>query len=141
MKQFFLLFAMTFMACEASLIPLEAQNLQLDSTLLTATDIATGLNVPWEVKWGPDDHLWVTERRGRILRINPENGNTVTVLNYELLVESGGEPGMLGMALHRFSTNAYCLCGLLLQYRAFHSRASFLFPLERITIGYGNYPI
>jgi len=78
-----------------------AQNLQLDSTLLTASDLATGLQIPWEVKWGADDHLWVTERRGRILRIDPANGNTVTILNHENAVEGGNsEYGMLGLALH-----------------------------------------
>ncbi len=81
--------------------PLKAQDLQLDSTLLTASDIATGLQVPWEVYWGPDDHLWVTERRGRVLRIDPTNGNTVTILNHQSAVaHDGGEYGMLGMALH-----------------------------------------
>lgn len=82
-------------------LQLQAQDLQLDSTLLTATDVATGLVVPWEVKYGPDDHLWVTERRGNILRINPTNGNTVTVLNHQTQVEGGtSEYGMLGLALH-----------------------------------------
>lgn len=82
-------------------ITLQAQDLQLDSTLLTATDVATGLVVPWEVKYGPDDHLWVTERRGNILRINPENGNIVTILNHQSTVTGGNsEYGMLGMALH-----------------------------------------
>ena len=80
---------------------IQAQDLQLDSTLLTANDVATGLQVPWEVKYGPDDHLWVTERRGNILRINPENGNTVTILNHQATVTGGAsEYGMLGMALH-----------------------------------------
>lgn len=80
---------------------IQAQNIQLDSTLLTASNLATGLQVPWEVKWGGDDHLWVTERRGIISRINPETGNTETVLDYrnEVLEESS-EYGMLGMALH-----------------------------------------
>jgi glucose/arabinose dehydrogenase len=78
-----------------------AQHIQLDSTLLTASDLATGLQVPWEVKWGGDDHLWVSERRGRILRIDPENGNTETVLNHENeVLSTGGEYGMLGLALH-----------------------------------------
>ncbi len=80
---------------------LHAQDVQLDSTLLTASDLATGLQVPWEITWGPDDHLWVTERRGRILRIDPTNGSTVTVLNYEdEVLEESSEYGMLGMALH-----------------------------------------
>ncbi len=78
-----------------------AQDVQLDSTFLTSSDLATGLQVPWEIKWGQDDHLWVTERRGRILRIDPTNGNTVTVLDYENeVLEESSEYGMLGMALH-----------------------------------------
>jgi glucose/arabinose dehydrogenase len=27
--------------------------------------LASGLGAPWEVRWGPDDQLWVTERTGR----------------------------------------------------------------------------
>jgi len=72
----------------------------LDSTVLTEREVAIGLQIPWEILWGPDDHIWVTERRGRVLRIEPESGNTTTVLNIENLVSSGSEPGMLGMALH-----------------------------------------
>lgn len=78
-----------------------AQNLQLDSTLLTASDLVTGIQIPWEIKYGADDHLWVTERRGRILRVDPTTGNTTTVLNHEATVlEEESEYGMLGMALH-----------------------------------------
>lgn len=37
--------------------------------------VATGLDSPWEVAWGPDEQLWVTERRGRrIVRVNPADG-------------------------------------------------------------------
>ena len=37
--------------------------------------IASGLNGPWEVTWGPDSRLWVTERTGkRVVRINPTSG-------------------------------------------------------------------
>lgn len=98
--------------------PAAAQDIQLDSTLLTASDLATGLQVPWEIKWGADDHLWVTERRGRILRIDPTSGNTVTVLNYEdEVLEESSEYGMLGLALHPDFLNTplvyvvYCYSG------------------------------
>jgi glucose/arabinose dehydrogenase len=38
--------------------------------------VATGLMNPWEVAWGPDDSLWVTERTGkRITRVNPADGS------------------------------------------------------------------
>ena len=34
--------------------------------------VTSDLNFPWDGIWGPDDHLWVTERVGkRILRVNP----------------------------------------------------------------------
>ena len=99
MTRYYLLLLIVLFFLPAS--SLKAQDLQLDSTLLTASDVATGLQVPWEVYWGPDDHLWVTERRGRVLRIDPTNGNTVTVLNHQTAVaHDGGEYGMLGMALH-----------------------------------------
>lgn len=100
-------FVASFILCSLSL---KAQDLQLDSTLLTATDVATGLIVPWEVTYGPDDHLWVTERRGNVLRINPENRNIVTILNYQSQVEGGNsEYGMLGMALHPYFLNTSLL--------------------------------
>ena len=78
-----------------------AQNtILLDSTILVEREVATGIQIPWEILWGPDDHIWVTERRGRVLRIDPANGNTNTILNIQNLVASGSEAGLLGMALH-----------------------------------------
>jgi glucose/arabinose dehydrogenase len=72
----------------------------LDSTVLTEREVAIGIQVPWEILWGPDDFIWATERRGRVLRISPSTGNVATILNIQNLVESGGEPGLLGMVLH-----------------------------------------
>ena len=28
----------------------------------TLSVLTTGLEYPWEITWGPDGHLWVTER-------------------------------------------------------------------------------
>lgn len=79
---------------------LQAQTtITLDSTVLTEREVAIGLQVPWEILWGPDDHIWATERRGNVLRIDPVTGNTTTILNIQSTV-SGGEGGLLGMALH-----------------------------------------
>ena len=37
--------------------------------------VVTGLAGPWELTWGPDNMLWVTERTGRrITRVNPAMG-------------------------------------------------------------------
>ncbi len=70
------------------------------NTTLTEREVAIGLQVPWEILWGPDDHIWATERRGHVLRINPENGNITTILNIEDVVAAEDEAGMLGMVLH-----------------------------------------
>ena len=39
------------------------------------TEVITGLAGPFEVTWGSDNMLWVTERTGkRITRVNPATG-------------------------------------------------------------------
>ncbi len=86
----------------ASSFTINAQTtVDVGNTTLTENIVATGLNIPWEIIYGPDNHLWVTERAGRVKRINPENGNTTTILDIDNQVWGGdGEPGLLGMALH-----------------------------------------
>lgn len=61
--------------------------------------VATGLSNPWELLWGKDDHLWVTERAGRISKIDPRTGTTVFVARISDVVERG-EGGLLGMVQH-----------------------------------------
>ncbi|MDB5505363.1 MAG: L-sorbosone dehydrogenase, partial [Devosia sp.] len=63
--------------------------------------VATGLEGPWEVTWGPDDSLWVTERvGGRITRINPVDGTKTTAIDIAEVSAPGGQDGLLGLALH-----------------------------------------
>lgn len=64
--------------------------------------VATGLSDPFEVAWGPDGHLWVTERTaGRVTRIEPRSGRKSTALALEdALITEGAQDGLLGMALH-----------------------------------------
>lgn len=73
--------------------------LQLIAQPLATRTITTGLDTPWEILWGPDSWLWVTERPGRISRINPETGQIVPLLQIPGVYEQG-ESGLLGMALH-----------------------------------------
>jgi PQQ-dependent dehydrogenase (s-GDH family) len=63
--------------------------------------LATGLEGPWELTWGPDDYLWVTERTaGRIDRINPADGSKTTLIDIDEVSAPGGQDGLLGLALH-----------------------------------------
>ena len=57
------------------------------------------LQFPWEILWGPDDHLWFTEREGKISKMNPATGAIVFSATISGVV-SQGEGGLLGLALH-----------------------------------------
>ena len=61
--------------------------------------IVQGLNYPWELVWGPDNFIWMTERYGKISRVNPVTGAVIPLLTIKEVV-SNGEGGLLGMALH-----------------------------------------
>lgn len=61
--------------------------------------IVSNLNFPWEILWGPDNNIWMTERGGKISRVNPNTGVVTPLLTVGEVV-SNGEGGMLGMVLH-----------------------------------------
>ena len=64
------------------------------------------LNSAWELTWGPDDSLWVTENFAyKIDRINPANGGKTELLDVSSLKDFTNPPiwpqgGLMGMALH-----------------------------------------
>jgi len=64
--------------------------------------VATGLQAPWEVAWGPDSQLWVTERTGkRVVRIDPATGAIAeAVAISEVYPGTSWHEGLLGMAFH-----------------------------------------
>lgn len=82
----------------------------------TVRTVARNLSDPWEVTYGPDKYLWITEARGyRISRIHPRTGEKQVLLDlsgrknfqrYDLIADSldGGKPwpqsGLMGMAVH-----------------------------------------
>lgn len=73
--------------------------LTLDSTQLLVSEVATDLVEPWEILWGPDGHIWFTEHRGYVSRLNPKTGLSnrliqVPNLHYERT------SGVLSMVLH-----------------------------------------
>ncbi|KQS33879.1 hypothetical protein ASG33_07510 [Dyadobacter sp. Leaf189] len=95
----------------AACIAQEAGQEQFDKKI-----IAKGTSDPWEIVFGLDQHLWVTESKDyRVLRIDPASGNKEVLIdlstaktfpNYDKLSDSidGGKPlpqgGLMGMALH-----------------------------------------
>jgi PQQ-dependent dehydrogenase (s-GDH family) len=61
--------------------------------------LATGLMDPWEIAWGPDGFLWVTEKAGkRVTRVNPADGSKSTVITIADVYSTQSQDGLLGMA-------------------------------------------
>jgi PQQ-dependent dehydrogenase (s-GDH family) len=81
------------------LVTLSAYALQKET--FTFRIVTTGLQSPWEVAWGPDEHLWVTERVGkRITRVRASDGNRKVAITIEEVTQTHGQDGLLGLALH-----------------------------------------
>lgn len=82
--------------------PTPPEKVEIKDSVLTK-----GLSYPWEILWGPDNYIWMTEREGRISRVNPTTGAVTLLLTISEVVQNN-EGGMLGMVLHPdFSTNPY----------------------------------
>ena len=62
--------------------------------------LVSGLQGPWEITYGPDAMLWVTERMaGRINRIDPKTGQIFPAITLSDMVTHSGQDGLLGLAL------------------------------------------
>ncbi len=65
------------------------------------------LFIPWQLIYGPDDHIWFTQKNGYICRMDTAGHHTDT-LYHEPTTVVDGESGMLGMAMHPdFANNPY----------------------------------
>ncbi|MFL1013470.1 PQQ-dependent sugar dehydrogenase, partial [Flavisericum labens] len=66
------------------------------------------LAYPYEITYGPDGFLWITERRPRnampgksVVRVDPSNGTKTTMIDLSSVVyQSAGQDGLMGMAIH-----------------------------------------
>lgn len=90
------------------LLPLLILSSQLGAAApLIKETIATGLRDPMEVAIAADGDLYVVEREGRVLRINPKTGGTFVIGNIEVEAlrstnaksDYAREDGLLGIAL------------------------------------------
>jgi len=100
-KETFLLLAVITIlySCEQKKPPVFNQeveeNIQLESTMLGVSVIADSLFVPWELVWGPDDWIWVSEQSGVISRINPTTGEKRVILRLPIGERPEGAQGMI----------------------------------------------
>jgi PQQ-dependent dehydrogenase (s-GDH family) len=64
------------------------------------SEVVTGLAGPWELTWGADNMLWVTERTGkRFTRVNPATGQQEVAATIDEVLAPGSQDGLLGLAL------------------------------------------
>ena len=61
-----------------------------------AVTLVTGLSTPWDLAWGPDSMIWVSERGGTISRVDPSTGSRS--IAGKLDVREAGESGLMGIA-------------------------------------------
>src|SRR5438309_1490814 len=90
-----------FMIAAASILPVRGgtQSTPAARAPFAKRVVTSGLANPFQVVWGPDDYLWVTERTaGRVTRVSPSDGSTTAAIALrDFLVDGPG--GLLGMAL------------------------------------------
>ena len=98
MKKILLLFALTLIIFNSNAQVVDTWD--VDGTQLNEYNFVTGLQIPWEIIWGPDNMIWCTTRIGEVLRIDPETGSYTTVLDTDVFGGQGSEAGLLGMAMH-----------------------------------------
>jgi glucose/arabinose dehydrogenase len=73
---------------------LPVQSIEFNATVLTSN-----LDTPWDMIWAPDSSIWLSERGGRISRVDPKSGRRTT-LGEVSGVSARGESGLMGIALH-----------------------------------------
>lgn len=94
-------------SCSKSKPPAKDDQSPLPDVELSTRIVSSGLSHVWEMVYGPDKQLWITERGGKISRVNPETGEVTLLLNVPDVI-SQNEGGLLGMALNpEFSTNPW----------------------------------
>lgn len=86
--------------CLLSFQTFSQNNITVGTTTVEVDTIYTGLDIPWEIIYGPDGFIWTTERKGIISRIDPVAKTKTVILNIVSSVYQNSESGLLGMALH-----------------------------------------
>ncbi len=77
-----------------------------EGTPLRVRTVIEDLAVPWEITWGTDNMIWMTEREGRVSRLDPESGDRSVILTLEPATITN--TGLLGLALHpNFCDSSY----------------------------------
>ncbi|MFZ5497420.1 MAG: PQQ-dependent sugar dehydrogenase [Verrucomicrobiota bacterium] len=87
--------------------PAPFAQLRLEHSTLELTTVADGLDAPFDLAWGPDDHLWCTQLDGTLWRLDPATGDKTEVLRLPDVFYRKSH-GLLSLAFHPwFATAPY----------------------------------
>ncbi len=104
-RNFLIAAACTIICLSCSRKENQLQNIPEDWPADSIRIIKNNLNFPWEILWGKDDFIWMTERGGKISKVNPKTGDIVFSATIADVVPNN-EGGLLGMIQHPgFLTN------------------------------------
>ncbi|TGE14561.1 PQQ-dependent sugar dehydrogenase [Hymenobacter elongatus] len=107
MKRFAALTALSALLVSYPAARAQTTTFQVGATTVSVTPLATNLDIPWELIWGPDNFIWMTEHGGRISRVNPTSGQVLPLLTVPDVTRVS-ESGLLGMVLHPdFATSPF----------------------------------
>lgn len=82
-------------------------HLKLDTTFIKITEVATDIDVPWDIEPGFDNNLWFTELKGTVNLLNLNTGEKKTVLQVPDVFYKKSH-GLLGLAMHpNFKENPF----------------------------------
>jgi len=82
--------------------------INLGTTVLQNTVVASNLNVPWDMAYGADGWIWFTELSGNIKRMNPSTYQVQQVFTISDVVLFGYSVGLHSIVLHpNFNTTPY----------------------------------
>ena len=97
MRKYYLLLIL-FSYCYSSCNSAPAISSTVDTPTDSVKTIKSGLNYPWEILWGKDDHIWMTERGGKVSKIDPKSGATVfssSIAEVERAIAVGMDPAKI----------------------------------------------
>lgn len=83
--------------------------INLGTTVLDNTVVATNLNVPWDMAYGADGWIWFTELAGNIKRMNPDTYEVQQVFTISDVALFGFSVGLHSIVLHPDFNNTHYL--------------------------------
>lgn len=75
-------------------------NILLDSTYLETSVVTEGLLMPWDIHWGDDNWIWMTEQKNKVSKIHPVTKEVVNIKIKQESFFSDTHLGVMGLSMY-----------------------------------------